>query len=281
MVDLAMNPMSTAEVPQQQMAGVARLSLSTTSGFLVAGVIVVFLVFLFLLFCYLRSNRYWGAIPVSGAAQAHFAPTAGRPCGGHGLDAAASLPPPLVLRPGGFKEGLECPVCLSELAVGEAVRLLPMCGHAFHLHCIDTWFCTHSTCPLCRTPAALEASEVDKSGSQLLNSAESITNTAASSHLCARISDLNSQEGIFRASSSVLPVDLAPEESLPVSRLTDESSGFSFAGAGPASPKATLRPLRWLLVRGSRTVGASGSPSGRDVEQGRGLAPTPPTSSRI
>ncbi|KAG6478039.1 RING-H2 finger protein ATL64-like [Zingiber officinale] len=267
MVDFAMNPTSTADVPQQHMAGVARLSLSTTSGFLVAGVIVVFLVFLFLLFCYLRSNRYWGAIPVSGAAHAHFAPTPGLPRGDHGLDAAASLPPPLVLRPGSFKEGLECPVCLSELAVCEAVRLLPMCGHAFHLHCIDTWFCAHSTCPLCRTPAALEASEIGKSRSQLLTSAESISNTTASSHLCARIGDSNSQEGIFRASSSVLPVEVAPEESLPASRLTvtEESA--------PA-PKATLRPLRWLLVRGNRTGGASGSPSGRDVEQGRDLAPT-------
>ncbi|KAF8379352.1 hypothetical protein HHK36_028786 [Tetracentron sinense] len=48
------------------------------------------------------------------------------------------------------KESLECAVCLCEVADGEKVRLLPSCNHGFHVDCIDMWFKSHSTCPLCR-----------------------------------------------------------------------------------------------------------------------------------
>ncbi|XP_076949175.1 RING-H2 finger protein ATL51-like [Bidens hawaiensis] len=48
-------------------------------------------------------------------------------------------------------EGSDCAVCLSEFQDGESVRLLPKCGHAFHLPCIDTWLRSHSNCPLCRS----------------------------------------------------------------------------------------------------------------------------------
>ncbi|KAF8017479.1 hypothetical protein BT93_H2604 [Corymbia citriodora subsp. variegata] len=46
----------------------------------------------------------------------------------------------------------ECAVCLSEFEDGEAARLLPKCKHTFHVDCIDMWFHSHSTCPLCRSP---------------------------------------------------------------------------------------------------------------------------------
>ncbi|XP_060206039.1 RING-H2 finger protein ATL3-like [Lycium barbarum] len=49
-----------------------------------------------------------------------------------------------------FKDGLECSVCLSEVSEGEKTRLLPKCNHGFHVDCIDMWFQSHSTCPLCR-----------------------------------------------------------------------------------------------------------------------------------
>lgn len=46
--------------------------------------------------------------------------------------------------------GNECVVCLSEFVHGEKLRLLPDCQHGFHLGCIDTWLCTHTSCPVCR-----------------------------------------------------------------------------------------------------------------------------------
>lgn len=58
-----------------------------------------------------------------------------------------------------FKDGLECAVCLSEVSEGEKARLLPKCNHGFHMECIDMWFQSHSTCPLCRDPVSPEGSE--------------------------------------------------------------------------------------------------------------------------
>ncbi|GAB4836628.1 hypothetical protein Ancab_001541 [Ancistrocladus abbreviatus] len=50
----------------------------------------------------------------------------------------------------GPKEPFDCAVCLSEFSEKDKLRLLPLCGHAFHMNCIDTWLLSNSTCPLCR-----------------------------------------------------------------------------------------------------------------------------------
>ncbi|KFK25988.1 ring-h2 zinc finger [Arabis alpina] len=50
----------------------------------------------------------------------------------------------------GLVDCSDCSVCLSEFEENESLRLLPKCNHAFHLPCIDTWFKSHSNCPLCR-----------------------------------------------------------------------------------------------------------------------------------
>nr|GMD36353.1 RING-H2 finger protein ATL46-like [Ipomoea batatas] len=50
----------------------------------------------------------------------------------------------------GLKEPFDCAVCLCEFSEQDMLRLLPLCCHAFHIHCIDTWLLSNSTCPLCR-----------------------------------------------------------------------------------------------------------------------------------
>ncbi|KAL7115603.1 hypothetical protein ACP275_04G192400 [Erythranthe tilingii] len=45
----------------------------------------------------------------------------------------------------------ECAVCLGEFEEEEWVKHLPNCAHVFHVSCIDTWFQTHASCPLCRS----------------------------------------------------------------------------------------------------------------------------------
>ncbi|XP_022752789.1 E3 ubiquitin-protein ligase Os04g0590900-like [Durio zibethinus] len=45
----------------------------------------------------------------------------------------------------------DCAVCLGEFEEGECIRYLPNCTHAFHRSCIDIWFQSHSSCPLCRS----------------------------------------------------------------------------------------------------------------------------------
>ncbi|ESQ43806.1 hypothetical protein EUTSA_v10006175mg [Eutrema salsugineum] len=50
----------------------------------------------------------------------------------------------------------ECSVCLSEFEEEDEGRVLPKCGHVFHVDCIDTWFRSRSSCPLCRAPVQPE-----------------------------------------------------------------------------------------------------------------------------
>ncbi|KAI9091078.1 hypothetical protein K1719_028348 [Acacia pycnantha] len=57
---------------------------------------------------------------------------------------------------------LECAVCLSEFDHHDTVRLIPKCNHVFHTQCIDAWFASHETCPVCR--ARLKPAEEDRQG---------------------------------------------------------------------------------------------------------------------
>ncbi|KAL6493292.1 hypothetical protein OROGR_033051 [Orobanche gracilis] len=57
----------------------------------------------------------------------------------------------------------ECAICLAEFAAGEEIRVLPKCGHVFHVGCIDTWLGSHSSCPFCR--AILVVAQCKKCGS--------------------------------------------------------------------------------------------------------------------
>ncbi|GLU19650.1 hypothetical protein SLE2022_358870 [Rubroshorea leprosula] len=45
---------------------------------------------------------------------------------------------------------VECAICLGEFVEGDVIRVLPQCGHGFHVLCIDTWLGSHSSCPSCR-----------------------------------------------------------------------------------------------------------------------------------
>ncbi|XP_050215715.1 RING-H2 finger protein ATL79-like [Mercurialis annua] len=45
----------------------------------------------------------------------------------------------------------DCAICLSEFVEGEGIRVLGSCQHAFHVHCIEKWLSSHSSCPTCRS----------------------------------------------------------------------------------------------------------------------------------
>ncbi|PKU63680.1 E3 ubiquitin-protein ligase ATL6 [Dendrobium catenatum] len=57
------------------------------------------------------------------------------------------------------KESLECAVCLCEFEEDDILRLLPRCSHVYHRDCIDVWFTTHVTCPVCRFNLAVSDEE--------------------------------------------------------------------------------------------------------------------------
>ncbi|XP_059458612.1 RING-H2 finger protein ATL80-like [Corylus avellana] len=49
-------------------------------------------------------------------------------------------------------EDPQCSICLAEYQEKEVLRIMPKCGHNFHLCCIDVWLRRQSTCPVCRLP---------------------------------------------------------------------------------------------------------------------------------
>ncbi|KAE8719964.1 23 kDa jasmonate-induced protein-like [Hibiscus syriacus] len=135
-----------------------------TGKIMAIAIIVLFLVVVFVLCLHLYAKWFWWRReePTSHPSRRSrrrfvFAPgqDAAHPqrSATKGLDSTilASLPA-LIFSQKDFKEGLECAVCLCELVDGDKARLLPKCNHGFHVDCIDMWFQSHSTCPLCRNP---------------------------------------------------------------------------------------------------------------------------------
>ncbi|CAO2038159.1 unnamed protein product [Urochloa humidicola] len=71
---------------------------------------------------------------------------------------ALSAIPKLAYRRGGAGAGwAQCAICLAVVRYGET--LLPLCGHLFHVECIDLWLRSHPTCLLCRRDVGKPAAE--------------------------------------------------------------------------------------------------------------------------
>lgn len=43
-----------------------------------------------------------------------------------------------------------CSVCLADYKDTDVLRVLPDCGHMFHVACVDPWLRSRPTCPVCR-----------------------------------------------------------------------------------------------------------------------------------
>ncbi|CAO2041404.1 unnamed protein product [Urochloa humidicola] len=93
------------------------------------------------------------------------------------LEKAAPPPPPpppppaLVYSAAGTKlagAAAECAICLAEFVDGDAVRVMPACGHGFHARCIERWLAggRRSSCPTCRTPLPTAAADAAGAAAQ-------------------------------------------------------------------------------------------------------------------
>ncbi|KAG9154928.1 hypothetical protein Leryth_012129 [Lithospermum erythrorhizon] len=51
---------------------------------------------------------------------------------------------------------MQCAVCLHEVCKGEKVKILTKCRHGYHVTCIDSWFLTNPSCPICRSESFFE-----------------------------------------------------------------------------------------------------------------------------
>ncbi|PIA55261.1 hypothetical protein AQUCO_00800174v1 [Aquilegia coerulea] len=116
------------------------------------------LVFLFYLF-YLRRRRVnWSSMQMRALYQNHMPRLSES-----GLKKEVREMLPIIV----FKESFsikdtQCSVCLGDYQAEDRLQQIPVCGHTFHMDCIDHWLATHTTCPLCRlslVPAAKSDSD--------------------------------------------------------------------------------------------------------------------------
>ncbi|KAG8055388.1 hypothetical protein GUJ93_ZPchr0001g30100 [Zizania palustris] len=84
------------------------------------------------------------------AAAALAAAAAAPPKGGLDASAIAALPTVAYGKAGDAAPGTECAICLGAMQEGDVVRVLPACGHMFHVACVDRWLASSSSCPVCR-----------------------------------------------------------------------------------------------------------------------------------
>lgn len=197
--------------------------------------------------------------------------------------------PVFVYRAENFKDdALECAVCLCEFEENEKVRLLPKCNHSFHIECIDMWFDSHSTCPLCRTsaqpdPAVLQvdgsvAAVGESSGTAGEQEGSSVVITVdgnRNSDICdscrhdeglpsptyptnvlfwgtqSRVSSRNLTEGnSSRKSMGRIAVDIPPRRADSFYSPRDHQQYFSPGGPSSVkSPSTRLRSLKRILNR--------------------------------
>ncbi|KAL8098784.1 hypothetical protein AgCh_031487 [Apium graveolens] len=150
--------MSDSNVSTQKLVESGAMDL--TGRIMVVAIIVLFVVSASVVILHLYSKWYWRRVTQGGTnitrrrrmdfAAGHQEVTAPADLR-NGLDPSFLKTIPVILfSPQDFKDGLECSVCLSEVSEGENTRLLPKCNHGFHVECIDMWFQSHSTCPICR-----------------------------------------------------------------------------------------------------------------------------------
>ncbi|KAL6911872.1 hypothetical protein ACP4OV_000677 [Aristida adscensionis] len=99
-------------------------------------------------------SRRWAAAAGRGRAAAQGAPPGANK--GVKKEVLQRLPTVTYVSDGGEAAADECAICLAEFEDGQAMRVLPQCGHAFHAACVDTWLRAHSSCPSCRRVLAVE-----------------------------------------------------------------------------------------------------------------------------
>ncbi|XP_026390037.1 E3 ubiquitin-protein ligase ATL6-like [Papaver somniferum] len=103
---------------------------------------------------------------------------------------------------------VECAVCLGEYEDEDMLRLLPTCRHFFHCHCIDAWFISHSTCPVCRSNIEVMAPEAAlNSGGTVLDVFEDDGNHSESTMTVINVSAEQTHVSVSVAESSEQATD--------------------------------------------------------------------------
>ncbi|KAK8970989.1 RING-H2 finger protein ATL60 [Platanthera guangdongensis] len=252
----------------------------------IVAMVVLFGAVILVILVYLYVQHYWRSMLARRWAQLIFA--AGElPAAGRGLDPEVLRSLPVTLyKPGDFKEGIECAVCLAELAAGDEARLLEKCGHGFHLECIDMWLGSHTTCPVCRCSVGLQASveppppaNSEQNGRLLAESSDPRSDSVLwgnQNHASGAGRSTSQVENSGGSSGRMLAISIPVRSTegfspspLPSSSRSGTEEVMSPAEEDGSTAESKLGSLRRLLSGGKRAGGSSCSTSRiGDFEQG-------------
>ncbi|KAH0470290.1 hypothetical protein IEQ34_000013 [Dendrobium chrysotoxum] len=171
----------------------------------------------------------------------------------------------------------ECAVCLNEFKDGEKIRCLPQCSHRFHIDCIDMWFYSHSTCPLCRSAVeGVKDAATTRSGARTAVDAIDVQVDSNGNELCSsceRVEEMgsSSSDSSFRDVMIEIPASKAESSSGQEEQI---SSGLESLDVPPLkSAGSRMVLIRWLLMGDPRLYWGGGSGSEPDLERGDGVSP--------
>ncbi|XAR57057.1 hypothetical protein NMG60_11025069 [Bertholletia excelsa] len=171
-----------------------------------------------------------------------------------GLDATVLASLPVFVYSGESRpDPLECAVCLSEFEENEKGRYLPKCKHSFHTECIDMWFQSHATCPLCRSP--VEKASEDHSGEVVISVNEPVV-TQSGPVPSAEVCGPSSSSAYDRRKTEVT-VEVPSR-----GEFQAEWGPRSPASQGLRSPVARLLSLTRVLSINRKSAAASSSSTG-------------------
>ncbi|XP_060197615.1 RING-H2 finger protein ATL2 [Lycium barbarum] len=168
-------------------------------------------------------------------------------------------------------EPIDCAVCLSDLEENEKGRILPKCNHSFHLECIDMWFQSHSTCPLCRSPVEPvnepDENRVDQVVAVTVNEPGELGEPGSSSGLCNSCQENSSVNNTTSLGGRRKGVDVRIDVPRRNNELLEEELEMGLRLSSPASqsrsPASRLLSLRRILSMNKKTpTGASSNSSG-------------------
>jgi hypothetical protein len=257
---------------------------------MLAAAAAIFITFVLCFYLFLCAKRYRGAAPTIGGGgggmdgagsvrgRARFV-FAGAGCGGGGSgmdEAAIAALPRREVAPG--DPPADCAVCIAEVAAGEAARVLPRCGHAFHVECVDMWLRSHSTCPLCRCAVADEEAPVPPAP-------RAPEADPDSPNFPTNVLFFGSQDAVSTRGAAAAPTEHPPRtgarqpppptpQTVPAQSATQLIQG-PIAGVAAVVEAARVAALRRLLGCGGATPSPAATPSeqqqqDRDLEAGLG-----------
>ncbi|KAK1288387.1 RING-H2 finger protein ATL60 [Acorus calamus] len=288
-------------------------AMNVSTEIMVGAIIFLFLVVVFVFLLHVYARVFWrrGSSAQGRRSRRRFVFVPGQDLASaprRGLDPTLLKSLPVTaFRAEDFKDGLECAVCLSELSEGEKARFLPKCNHGFHVDCIDMWFQSHSTCPLCRSPVteestspapenqSLDAVSGDGSSSESVNFPTNVLFWGTHDEVASGANSVvqSTREETINAPSLDLGSGCSSSSSAPLELVIEipRRDGYSFSSPRTASPLPSsgflseegmslatgLRSLKRFLTRENRSSPSSVacSPSGGDIEQGTVVAKSP------